>query len=216
MSEGQEHISLARSAVAASDRGGSESTATNEQRIISAAIEQLGEYGFHGAGLRQIAARAQVSLANVYNYFPSKADLLLSILKRACVDELEEVEAAVREAGDDVADRLVAAVTAFVRFTATRRTEMFIATSELRYLDAVRREELLVYRDRIQDVFERIVVRGAELGRFRTPHPERACLAILTMCTGVTVWFRPDGPLTVDALAAEYARYALALVEEGR
>lgn len=186
---------------------------TKEEAILAAAIELLGERGFHGAGLRQIATRAGVSLANVYTYFPSKADLLLAILKLACADLLVQVQDAVRDSGAAPAERFAAAVSAYVRFCATRSTEMFIADSEVRYLDPERREELLVHRDAIQDVFERIVSDGVAAGRFATPHPGQACLAVLTMCSGVAQWYRPDGPLTADALAERFAHYALALVE---
>ncbi|MQA94360.1 MAG: TetR family transcriptional regulator [Streptosporangiales bacterium] len=214
-----DRISLARNVAASGDAyaGGSPGAppGSKEEAIVGAAIELLGERGFHGAGLRQIATRAGVSLANVYTYFPSKADLLLAILKRACADLLVQVQDSVRGAGSGADERFVAAASAYVRFCATRSTEMFIADSEVRYLDPERREELLVHRDAIQDVFERIVADGVRGGRFATPYPDQACLAVLTMCSGVAQWYRPDGPLTADALAERFAHYALALVEEG-
>jgi hypothetical protein len=36
---------------------------------------------------------------------------------------------------------------------------------------------------------------------------------MLTMFAGVTVWYRPDGPLSPEDVSRRYARYALGMVE---
>ena len=48
------------------------------------------------------------------------------------------------------------------------------------------------------------------VGVFRTPFPRQAAL---TMCAGVTLWYRANGPLAPAEIAEHYSRYALALVE---
>ena len=51
------------------------------------------------------------------------------------------------------------------------------------------------------------------VGVFRTPFPRQAAPALLTMCAGVTLWYRANGPLAPAEIAEHYSRYALALVE---
>ena len=55
--------------------------ATEERRnlIVSAAIECFIENGIHQTGIRDIAAKANVSLGNMYNHFSSKDELITEI-----------------------------------------------------------------------------------------------------------------------------------------
>ncbi|MQA13806.1 MAG: TetR family transcriptional regulator [Pseudonocardiaceae bacterium] len=184
-----------------------------EQSILAAALAAFHELGFHGASMRDIAARADVGLASLYNYVDSKQDLLVAVLRRASADQLADTRQALQQARPTIADRLGAAVAAHVRFDVERQAECFVANSELRYLDARRRADLVAARDRQERLFEQLVAEGIREGAFRTPHPGEAARAILTMCAGVTIWYRPDGPLSVGGIAQRYARYALALLE---
>jgi TetR/AcrR family transcriptional regulator, cholesterol catabolism regulator len=163
--------------------------------------------------MRQIAAGAGVSLANIYNYFSSKSEILLEILRRASAAQLAATQTAVDQAGGDVRQRLAAGIAAWVRFDVERQTECFVANAELRYLDEADRETIIADRDRQQQIIEDLIKEGVAAGVFRTPYPEEAALAILTMCNGVAIWYRPDGRLSADAVADHYARYTLALLE---
>lgn len=181
--------------------------------ILGSAIEQFRLYGFHGASMRRLAERAGVNVSNVYNYFPAKSDILLGILRRAVTEQIIATETAIAGAGKAVVDRYVAAVEAFVLFDIEYLDVSFIANSELRYLDASQREEIVAVRDRLQDIFVNLLREGVEEGVFRTPYPNEATTAMLTMCGGVTVWYRPNGRLSPTEVAKRYARYALAMVE---
>ena len=181
--------------------------------ILDAALHAFAERGFHGATMRQIASAANVTLANVYNYYAAKSDLLVAILRGASDDQLAATRAAVESEDTSVADRFSAAVAAYVRFDIERQDECFVANSELRYLDSADRKRIIEARDRQQKLFEDLLREGIASGEFRTPYPEQVCLAILTMCAGVTIWYTPDGPLSAQEVARRYARYALAMLE---
>lgn len=51
-----------------------------KRQIIRAARKEMLAKGFKGASLRSIAAKAGVSLSNIYNYFRSKDDILSEVL----------------------------------------------------------------------------------------------------------------------------------------
>ncbi len=181
--------------------------------ILESATEKFHRRGFHGASMRAVADGAGVTLSNVYNYFPAKSDILLAILRTAVTEQIKITTSAVAGAGSSVVDRYSAGVESFVLFDLEHLDVAFVANSELRYLDAPQREEIVALRDVQQALFEELIREGVALGGFRTPHPREAATATLTMCAGVTVWYRPSGPLSARALARRYARYALAIVE---
>lgn len=49
-------------------------------RIIDAALALMAEQGSAGASMRQLAAACNLNVATLYHYFPSKADLLRSVI----------------------------------------------------------------------------------------------------------------------------------------
>jgi TetR/AcrR family transcriptional regulator len=71
----------------------------NEERILDAALEVFSSYGFRGATVDQIAARAGMTKPNLLYYFRRKDDIYLAILTRTLelwLQPLEELGA-----GDD-------------------------------------------------------------------------------------------------------------------
>jgi TetR/AcrR family transcriptional regulator len=54
----------------------------NEKRILDAAQEVFATYGYQGATIDEIAARAGISKPNLHYYFKRKRDLYLAVLRR--------------------------------------------------------------------------------------------------------------------------------------
>lgn len=52
------------------------------ESILDAALTVFGDVGFHGASLREIARRCGVSHQALMHYFPTKQELLMSVLRR--------------------------------------------------------------------------------------------------------------------------------------
>ena len=83
------------------------SKAERRQRIVEAATSLLRESGFDAVSMLQIAERAEVSPATVYNLFQSKAAVLQQVFDR----DLSEYERLVGEASArDALDRIFKAV----------------------------------------------------------------------------------------------------------
>ncbi|MFF2317880.1 TetR family transcriptional regulator [Arthrobacter sp. NPDC058097] len=184
------------------------------ESLFEAAIGSFAEFGFGGASMRTIAQRAGMALSNLYNYAPSKQDLLVQILKTANYNHLAHTEWAISGAGNHPADQLRAGVRAYVEYVVAHPAEALVAQTELRYLDAEHRRRLVVARDRIDEMLQGIITTGTASGTFITPFPREATRAILTMCGGVAQWYRPDGSLTGDEVANRYAQLALAMVQD--
>lgn len=182
------------------------------QSLFDAALEAFAEFGFKGASMRTIAQRAGMSLSNLYNYSPSKQDLLVQILRKANYDHLSHTEWAISGSAGSAPERLVACVRAYVEYIVEHPAEALVAHSEVRYLDPEHRQRLVVARDRIDAMLRAIIDEGVATGHFATPHADEATRAILTMCAGVAQWFHPHGSLPGTTIAERYAHLALALV----
>jgi AcrR family transcriptional regulator len=56
-------------------------TADPRTRILDAALALMSTQGSAGASMRQLAAACGLNVATIYHYFPSKADLLRSVME---------------------------------------------------------------------------------------------------------------------------------------
>lgn len=62
-------------------------------RILDAALSLMSEQGAAGASMRQLAAACGLNVATIYHYFPSKADVLRSVMEERRYGERLSAEA---------------------------------------------------------------------------------------------------------------------------
>ncbi len=68
----------------------------NAAKIIDAAQHVFSVYGFHGATIDKVAARAGMSQPNLHNYFKTKADLYTAVLDQTLtlwLDLIDDLDA---------------------------------------------------------------------------------------------------------------------------
>lgn len=179
---------------------------------LAAALAAFAEHGYHGTSVREIAARAHLSVPGLYHHYPSKQSLLQGLLERTMTDLLHRSEMAVAEAGDLPVDQFDAIVESLLRFHMYRREQAFVGSTEIRSLDDDYRSTYIGHRDRQQRMVDEIVFAGVAAGDFATPYPKDASRAVATMCVGVSTWFKLDGELDADELIARNLQLARALV----
>lgn len=76
-------------------------------RILDAALALMSEQGSAGASMRQLAAASDVNVATIYHYFPSKADILRSVMAERRYGERLSVDAPPMDPAIPPRDRLV-------------------------------------------------------------------------------------------------------------
>jgi AcrR family transcriptional regulator len=189
---------------------GARASAGDEQ-ILLAALQCFVEKGYHGTSVRDIAARAGISVPGLYHHVASKMALLEQLMDETMDDLNLQTESALAAAADPV-ERLGAVVVAHVRFHCERPEESFVGNSELRSVGGAFRRRLIAKRDRQQAYFEEPILEGAETGLFRVSQPHETARAIASMCTAVATWYRRDGPLSADAIVSMYRQLALTTV----
>lgn len=179
--------------------------------VLRAALDEFLAIGYHGATVRGIAARAGMSVSGLYHYYASKQRMLVSILDHTMTDLLARAEAA-RAEGHDAVERFCLLVENLTLFHTHRRELGFVGASEMRGFESANRQKIAELRVTQQRMVDFEVEEAVRQGWFRTEHPHEAARAVVTMCTALPTWWRPDGPLSPEQTAALYVGFALDLM----
>ena len=101
-------------------------------------------------------------------------------------------------------ERLKAAICGHILFHTGRRNEAFILDTEMRSLEPVGRKLVMKMRSQYEQIFSELLTEGSEQSVFRFADTRLALFALMAMCTGVAVWYRPDGRLSLEDIADGY------------
>ncbi|AHK33717.1 transcriptional regulator [Rhodococcus opacus PD630] len=181
-------------------------------KVLAAALAAFVEKGYDGASIREIASRAGLSVPGLYHHYPSKQALLVGLTNAVMRELLDRTHAAVAEAGPTPGERFDAVIESLLRFHMYRREQAFVASRETRSMEPESRKAYIALRDEQQEMLDDIVREGVAAGLFRTPFPEDASRAVVTMCVAVSTWYREDGPLSPDELVERYLAIARSTV----
>lgn len=181
--------------------------------ITSAAREIFAERGYHGTSIRDIAKRAGLSLSAMYYWHPSKQHLLAALIEESTYDYFQRCDEALRQVGDDPADRLRALVKATVEYRVRRCVESDIGTQEWRNLDPDNRERLAGLRRSATLLWADIIDDGVARGTFRCAHPADARRAIVAACNAIAQWYEPSGEVGLPDLVERYTQIALRIAD---
>ncbi|TDD06328.1 TetR family transcriptional regulator [Saccharopolyspora terrae] len=179
--------------------------------VLTAAIGAFVETGYHGATMRSIAQRAEMSVPGVYHHYSSKQELLVTCLDIS-MDELHWRVPAARREGRSAHLRVALMVECLALFHTHRHDLAFIGASEMRGLEPASRRRIAGLRNDIQGMLDEEVDTAIGEGTLTTSNPRSATRAISTMCTSLPQWFRPAGPATPEQIAIDYAQFALDLL----
>jgi AcrR family transcriptional regulator len=161
--------------------------------------------------MRAIAAAAGVQPASLYHWYRGKEAILVG-MQDAFMDGLTaEVQAAIRDQPSP-AHTLGAAVRAHVDYHGRHQRAAFVTDTEIRALEPPARQRLIARRDAYEAYFETPIRAGVEAGQLRCPAPKVATYAVLLQCTGVALWFTPDGPLSLREVADVHVELVLGAV----
>jgi len=182
---------------------------------LAGALSAFVELGYHGATIRDVAQRAQLSVPGLYHHWPTKQHLLVALLDRTMDELLTRAEAA-RAEGDGPVERFTLLVECLVLFHTHRRELGFIGASEMRGLEEPARSRIAALRVGLQRMVDAEVREAGRRGLFTTPLPHEAARAVVTMCTALPTWWSPAGPTPPATVAAQYVEFALDVVRARR
>jgi AcrR family transcriptional regulator len=176
--------------------------------IDEAALDLFARLGYHATSMRAIAAAAGVQPASLYHWYPSKEAILYG-MQDAFMDGLTAEVVTAMERQSEPSHRLAAAVREHVVYHGRHSRAAFVTDSEIRALEPSLQRRLIARRDDYERMFEQPILAGNATGAFACSQPKVATYAILLQCTGVALWYAPDGPLTLDEVADVHVELVL-------
>lgn len=180
---------------------------------MRAAVTVMGEDGYEGASMRDMAARAGVSVAALYYHFPSKHDLLHEFLDEAYDVVLGRLDRRLADAGPDPERRLDTWVATLIWSYLHDEFAQMAANVALREhgrLAPEQRAAVEVKRERLLGVGESVVRDGARAGAFVVCDPREVARAITTLCSSLVEPF-PFMGRSLDEVIALYQGFARSL-----
>ncbi|MCD6725688.1 MAG: TetR/AcrR family transcriptional regulator [Solirubrobacteraceae bacterium] len=178
------------------------------ERLEETALDCFTELGFHATSMRTIAARVEVRPASLYHWFPSKQALLQALMTRFLEGLTREVLQVLDEHATPVR-RLAAAAWVHVVYHGVHRRAAFVSDTEVRALEGGNAEAIMRLRDSYEQIIRQLISDGVASGDFECRDVRVATKAILLQCTGVAVWYRPNGPFTLPEIAEMHVELVL-------
>jgi len=155
--------------------------------------------------MRDIAAAADLSAANLYHYFDGKNALLYYCQDRALDRMLASVESA-RRTSPSAAERLRAVFTGHLQ-TLLDEIEGASAHLQIDSLPPALRAAIVKKRDRYEHGLRRIIVEGIAAGELVDMDPAIAARAMLGAMNWTVTWFRPEGRESATAVGDVISRF---------
>jgi AcrR family transcriptional regulator len=180
----------------------------NAELVREAALDLFARQGYHGTAVSEIAAVVGIRTPSLYNHMDSKQDLLAQIIGTTTRAVWADYRTAV--AGQaDVTGRLRAAAEVYARRHATHPREALIVNRDVSSLQEPLRGDVQALRRRHEQAIRALIESGCREGAFSVSEPLLASFGILELCVSIARWFRPDGPLSAEEVAAQYAEFAV-------
>ena len=179
--------------------------------ILRAAARLFRERGFADTGMRDIAAAADLSPANLYHYFDGKHDLLFYCQDRA-LDRMIAATVSARRESKSAAARLRMVCATHLQ---TLLDEIEGATAHLQIdsLPPALREKIVKKRDRYERAVRKLIVDGIAAGELVDSDPAIITRAMLGAMNWTVTWFRPDGREPAAAVGETISTFLVRGVE---
>lgn len=196
----------------------------NREDILLAAAEVLQRKGYEATTMKDIAAAVRLTAASLYHHFRNKDALLLAVLEAGLEYIIRQIEPIVHSdlPSDEKLRRMIHAhVIGVTQNTAVGATMVF----EIRALLDVkalpetasesdrqahrefieRRNRFFAHRDAFEELFRVVIREGIANGCFRQTDVGIFTKTLLGAHNWVGVWYRPNGRLSGEEIAAMMA-----------
>ena len=169
------------------------------RKILEAAATLIASEGYHGMTMRNLARAAGTSLANVYNYFAAKEDILFALQRDAFETLIAAATRALAGVGD-AAGRLYGFVYHHVRYCAERPEVMHVLVHQAASLPPRERRIVRATKERYFEIGRGIVRQlfaEADGGALPGSPPgdaelERLTYSLFGMLNWIYGWYRPE------------------------
>jgi AcrR family transcriptional regulator len=176
--------------------------------ILEAAAQIFSQKGFHAASMQDIAQAVNLKKASLYHHVNNKQEILVAILDQALdllIERMTEVMA--RPLSPD--EKLRQAMISYLQAMLEHRELASVLLLEHRSLEPTLHARHVPRRDRFEQLWRDLIQEGLDQGVFCCVDPELTARALLGVMNWTITWFRPEGVLTPEAIAAQFAELFL-------
>lgn len=175
--------------------------------ILRAAGREFRSRGFVETGMRDIAEAAELSPANLYNYFQGK-DEILFFCQDSSLDRMMGSLERARRAKTSPAARLRLVIVSHLRclLDEVEGSAAHLLTSAL---PPRQQRYLVAKRDRYERGVRNLIASGMRAGEFVSGDAALVARAMLGALNWSVQWFRANGPMTAEEIAKELADYLI-------
>jgi len=172
--------------------------------IVQAAAQIFRQKGYHATSMQDIADAVHLQKASLYHHVESKQDILLEILDHA-LDRLTADISGVVDSDLSPTLKLRLALRAYTSRLNEDRDLAAVLLLEYRGLDSRLRARHVARRDRVDQLWRKLVQEGIDAGEFRRVDPVLTSFALLGVQNWMITWFRDGGRLTAAQAAEGFA-----------
>ena len=175
--------------------------------ILRAAGRKFRLHGFAETGMRDIAEAAELSSANLYNYFRGKHEILF-FCQDSALDRMIAALDQARRMKTSAAEKLHLVILSHMRCLLDE-VEGSAAHLQPTALPPRLQRRLMAKRDRYEEGIRQLIERGIRTGEFVPCDPALAARAVLGALNWSVRWFSQEGPLTATEIAEGFASYLI-------
>lgn len=177
------------------------SHAVTREEIRAAALKLFWKKGFLGTSMTDIANAVGLTKGGIYHHVESKEDLLRELHDEMIRAVFDGIHSGVEPASDPKS-KLVSWIRMHARVMHEYREQISVFFRDYKHLQPASLKRLIRRRDEVQRTLAQIVRDGIDCGQFRESlDPDIASLLILGMLNWFYQWYRPDGKLSLEAIA---------------
>jgi AcrR family transcriptional regulator len=176
-------------------------------QILRAAGKMFRMQSFSDMKMRDIAAAADLSPANLYNYFKGKHELLFFCQDNS-LDRMLAALRTARSAKASAAEKLRLVIESHLRcvLDEVEGSAAHLLTSQL---PPSLQRPLIAKRDRYEEGVRQLILAGIQSGEFIPCGAALATRAILGALNWSVRWFSSEGPLTASQIAEEFSYFLI-------
>lgn len=179
-----------------------------KETIKRVSIDLFHKKGYFAASISDIARAAGIQKSSIYYHYSNKEDILFDIFKTTMTDLIAYLESQLRDE-DSLEEKMRTSIRSHIIFHIDRQKEVIISDSELRGLTVGNYRRIIQMRNEYEKKFQALIRQGIEQGLFFETDYKVVSYALLTMCTAVAMWFKPQGRLSKEEVAQIYCDLVL-------
>jgi AcrR family transcriptional regulator len=178
--------------------------AMTRDEILAAAAQIFSQKGFHATSMQDIAEAVNLQKGSLYHHISSKQEILVNLLDHALDLLIADMEVVMQSPlPPDV--MLRQAMRVYLTSILEHRDLAAVLLIEHRSLDPELHARHIPRRDRYEGLWRELIQHGQEQGIFTCSDLDMTVRAILGELNWTITWYKPDGPLSPQGIADQYA-----------